>query len=287
MTFKQLYQKAFVGGQWSVAWRRKDSGQYAVADTPENTWIADPFLYEANGEHYLFVELYETSKEKACIAYYRFVDGAPVYQGKIIEQPYHMSYPCIFEYKGNHYIIPESSANQTIDLYMATDFPQKWEKIATLASGHRYVDTTVFFKNDALYAVSYYKSSSDWQLEYFSLDMELKKLNHICSKQYPTNIARPAGGFYEKDGLVRPAQDCSRKYGEQILLYRADCTDQSFDEHMIGNLNVEGLKLSPKPDRVHTLNADSLYECVDVYFEKVDLLHGAKTLWRAYLKKFF
>jgi len=41
-----------------------------------------------------------------------------------------------------------------------------------------------------------------------------------------------------------------------------------------------------KPDRIHTYNRNSVYECVDVYLEKFDPFHGVKTLWRAYLRQF-
>ena len=94
---KVLAVKAFIGGEWNVAYRQHGQDKYQVVDMPEGTCIADPFMYEADGEHYLFVELFENKKNKACIAYYKFIDGRPVYQGKIIEQPYHMSYPCVFE----------------------------------------------------------------------------------------------------------------------------------------------------------------------------------------------
>ena len=67
---KVLAVKAFVGGEWNVAFRKCDTDdKYQIVDMPEGTCIADPFMYEANGEHYLFVELFEKKKNKACIAY--------------------------------------------------------------------------------------------------------------------------------------------------------------------------------------------------------------------------
>ena len=101
---KVLAVKAFIGGEWNVAYRQQGQDKYQVVDMPEGTCIADPFLYEADGEHYLFVELFEIKKNKACIAYYKFIDGKPVYKGKIIEQTYHMSLSVCFEHKGMHYI---------------------------------------------------------------------------------------------------------------------------------------------------------------------------------------
>lgn len=287
MTIKQFFQKAFVGGQWSVGVRKKGVGQYITINTPEATWIADPFLYEAAGEHYLFVELYEVAKEKACIAYYHFIDGKPVYQGKIIEQPYHMSYPCVFSYHGEHYMIPETSANQSMDLYKAVQFPSQWEKVTCLSSGNRYVDTTVLKQGDDFKLVTYRKDGGSWYLDAFALDMEKQKLERLASKKYGTNIGRPAGNFILDSDLIRPAQNCANKYGESIILYQVDRFEEGhFEEQEKSRVEVADLPMDTKADRIHTFNQDSKYECVDVYFEKIDLLHGVKTLWRAYLRKY-
>ena len=35
----------------------------------------------------------------------------------ILEKPYHLSYPYLFEYQGQLYMMPESNENNTIDLY--------------------------------------------------------------------------------------------------------------------------------------------------------------------------
>ena len=286
---KVLAVKAFVGGKWNVAFRMCDKdGKYQIVDMPDGTYIADPFMYEADGEHYLFVELFEKNKNKACIAYYKFIDGKPVYQEKIIDQPYHMSYPCIFEHNGAHYMIPETSANLSIDLYQATEFPNKWKKVKTLFSGARYIDTTVLQQADKYYAVSYHKATQGWSLDSFILDMEAMTMVKVASKQYDTNICRPAGHFIRKDQLLRPAQNCARKYGENIILYCVDRIDDSnYEEHETTHIDVSSISMDKKPNRIHTYNRDSTYEVVDVYFEQMDLLHGVNTFWRAYLRKYF
>jgi hypothetical protein len=288
MTIRQLYQKAFVGGQWHIGLRYKNQGNYKLVDTPKGTWIADPFLYEAAGEHYLFVELYEAERNKACLGYYSIINGEPFFQGKIIDQPYHLSYPCVFEYADKHYLIPESSANETVDLYIADDFPKKWEKKKTLISGIKYVDTTVLKRNGKVYLVTYRRDKIAWVLDIFLLDMETFNLKFVTSKSYATNIARPAGNFLENDGLLRPAQDCHQKYGENLILYRAEMPDTlSYSETEWKRISAKDIPLETVADRLHTYNRDSLYECVDLFTERFELLHGMKIFWRAYLKKYF
>ena len=45
----------------------------------------------------------------------------------MIEEDFHLSYPFIFEYKEEVYIIPDSCNNRSIRLYKAIEFPMKWE----------------------------------------------------------------------------------------------------------------------------------------------------------------
>lgn len=287
---KRLWGKAVVGGEWGVAYRlRSESDRpYRIAVTPEGTWAADPFIYEVDGEHYLFVELCERQKNKACIAYYKIIDGEAVFQQKIIEQPYHMSYPCVFEYNAEHYMIPETSANQTVELYRAKQFPTQWEKVKTLLSGERYVDTTVARHEDGYRAISYRKSQRGWVLDVFELDLERYAMKLLNSVQYVADVGRPAGNWIEDTGLFRPAQNCANKYGEGLIWYQVDrCTEDVYQEREVKKISVRDIPLSGKADRIHTYNRDSTYECVDVYREKIDLLHGAKTLWRAYLRNVF
>lgn len=285
MMINRFYQRAFVGGQWYVALRRKNQGKYSIVSAPSGTWIADPFLCEVAGEHYLFVELYEDARKKACIGYYKIVDEQPVFQGKIIDQPYHLSYPCVFEYNGEHYMIPESSANKTVDLYRAIHFPDKWEREKTLIEKYRYVDTTVFEISKRFYAISYRKDNQEWKLDFYELDMNKKTVRLVNSKAYGENIARPAGAFNMKGGVSRPAQDCSLKYGESLIVYEVSCSnDGEYDEKAIEKINIDSFPIDMKLNRVHTYNQDSVYECIDAFMEKFELFHGVKILWRAYIK---
>ena len=194
-------------------------------------------------------------------------------------------YPCVFSYKGQHYMIPETSANQTVELYQAEDFPMKWKKVSNLITGERYVDTSVVKQGDSYFAVSYKKNEHGWSLDAFSLDMENNQMTKLGSKTYKTNTGRPGGGFICGENLERPAQNCASKYGENLIIYKIDQLDGiGYEEHEVGKVTVHDIPMKSATNRVHTYNQDSLYECVDVYFEKIDMLHGLKTLWRAYLR---
>ena len=282
-----IYGKLFGGGEWKVAYRRVSdkNAKYKTIEAPEGTWIADPLLYEENGEHYLFVELFNKKKDKAGIGYYSFINGEPVFQKQIIEQPYHMSYPYVFYWNGEHYMIPESAAGNTVDLYKAVRFPDEWILDNNLIHGEKYVDTTVVHFDGKLYALGYTKTDNGWKLTYFSLDMQQKRLQKVYEEFFVENKGRPAGPILQEE-MIRPAQDCSRLYGKSIIWYKVDDMNESvFQEHPIRTMTVADLAIEGKADRVHTYSRDTMFEVVDLRFGKFDFFHGVKTVRRAFVGK--
>lgn len=287
MKISRLFQKLFVGGCWFVGIRNyhdSDERKYNIVKAPKGQWIADPFLYEADNKHYLFVEQYISEEKHACLGCYEIIDGVPSNYHVIIKNPYHMSYPCVFNHNGKHYIIPESSANNTIDLYEAVDFPFKWGKKCTLLEGEKLVDSTVCFMGNATRLLSYKKASEGWYVVLFKLDVENGKLERLHETLYSKNTGRPAGFLYKDgDNLYRPSQDCSKKYGESLIINEVDSlTDALFMEHTEYKIEYKDVNVPIKIQRIHTINRDSIYEVVDLFQEKLDLLHAFKIVKRKF-----
>lgn len=288
MGMKKLFQKAFVGGGWSVAYRDTEKEEtayrYADVDLPQDQWVADPFLFQYNGGHYLFCEQYETKKNRAGIGCFVFENGIPVNKGIVLQRPYHMSYPCVFAHQDMVYMIPETSANETVELYRAVEFPYKWELDTVLLRG-RYVDATVYQSEDGLLLFTYEKQGKVWNLACFSLNMATKSLQKRSEKIYETNVGRPAGSLWQEDGkLYRPAQDCSAKYGEALIVYRVDSL-APLQETPVKRITAAQCDLPQKADRLHTYNTDGRYAVIDVFRERFDLFHGWKIFKRSILRK--
>lgn len=183
-------------------------------------------------------------------------------------------------------MIPESSAGGTVDLYRAVHFPDQWELDTNLLTDVKCVDTTVVKLDSGFYAVTYEKEGRGWKFMLFALDMQQKTLKAIAEKIYASNVGRPAGYFSYDGTLKRPAQDCSRKYGEALLFYQIDRMDQGcIEEHLVEKLYANRVPLPNPADRIHTYTCDSMYEVIDVYYEHFDFLHGMKIFRRTYLSK--
>ena len=73
-----------------------------------------------------------------------FEDGHYEILGEVIREPFHLSFPYLFEYEDELYMIPESSAANSIRLYKCTDFPMQWEFQKELRTGIKAADTMLF-----------------------------------------------------------------------------------------------------------------------------------------------
>ena len=282
MKIIDLAKKFFIGGEWLVGYRKRGEEKYKVIRL-EHGWIADPFLFEYHGEHYLFVEKVE--KTKGEIACYKFIDDEPVFQQIVVSEPYHLSYPCVFSHSGNIYMIPESADNRSIDLYKAIQFPTRWEKMCRLETGV-YYDTTYCNIDGKDYLISYSPGIHNYSLCLFDLDTEKREVRKIAEMTYKSNIARPAGSLIkEGNNLIRPAQDCSRKYGEKLLYYRVKALNQEqYDEELSYSLSVEDTGLPYQ--RIHTYNSDEAYECVDFFKEKFQPLRSIDIIMKHIKQRF-
>lgn len=277
-------KKLFTGGEWRVAFKAKEDSAFQVVSLPKGLWAADPMLYKHGDKHYLFTEIYETAKKRAAIGYFEFINDVPVYQGLIIENDYHMSYPCVFAYGDSIYMIPESSANNSLDLYKAIDFPKKWEKECTLIDGCDYVDTTVYIKDKVVYLFSYKKVKEGWDLVTFTLDMKSKSLEEKDTLHFTKNIGRPAGCLIDNDVLLRPAQDSSRKYGEAIILNEV-VSLSPYKEKLFKKLTISDFPISKKAKRIHTYGEDDRFVVVDYFIEQFELFHAFEIYKRSHFNK--
>jgi hypothetical protein len=186
----------------------------------DRSW-ADPFIWVQENRYYVFIEelLYSTNRGRIiCLT---LDEEMNILSNQVVlERPYHLSYPFLFEYEGQLYMIPETGNNNGIELYRCTHFPGQWEFSKTLISNIYAVDSTLL-KTEAkwwLFANIKEEGGSSWDT------LHLYYADHPLSDQWmphPLNpivkdihSARPAGRIFLHNGnLIRPSQDCSARYG--------------------------------------------------------------------------
>ena len=198
-------------------------------EPPAGKAFADPFALEDDGRTFVFFEDYDDALRRAHISYVVLDGVRPTGEpSPALETGIHLSYPFVFRRGTEIYMIPESSADRTITLYRALDFPSKWVLERVLIDDISAVDATLLEHAGRLWlfaAVFEPRASPNDDLHLFSapaLDSawEPHPGNPVVSD---ARSARPAGRIFRQgDEWIRPAQDCSGDYGRAIVLNRID-----------------------------------------------------------------
>jgi len=230
---KLLYHKL---GFWFIFFRLNDKNEFLppkpqtlkIIHSPRHKFWADPFVVSKDGFHYVFVEEYLFKTKKAHISVLKLDEKGNLLSCEtIIDKPYHVSYPHVFMHDESFYMIPETGANNTIELYKCISFPNKWVYVKNIMENIQAKDSTIFFyKNKWWLFVSVientYASISFNELSLFYADDLLSSewnshpLNPIVSDH---KLSRPAGSIFMHDNKIyRPSQDCSGIYGRALNL---------------------------------------------------------------------
>ncbi len=230
---------------------------------------ADPMLFEHGGAHHLFCEDLPLGSGRAVISHVELgAGGAPGGPPQpVLERPYHLSYPFVFEHRGEVFMIPESSAERRVELYRASRFPDEWQLEAVLLDGLIASDATLLEENGRLWlfvCVAVTHATMLDELHLFSA-AELTgpwvphPLNPVVSD---VSRARPAGAILRWGSqLVRPGQDCSRRYGGAVTFQAIDeLSPEGYAEHEIARLDPGDVA----GRATHTYASDGAYEAIDL-----------------------
>lgn len=186
-------------------------------------FLADPFGLWRDERLHIFVEAYDYRVRVGTIEVLVYdPDFQLVGRGLALAEPWHLSYPFVFEAEGEIWMMPEAARSGRLTLYRALDFPYHWEAAHEIALDHDAIDATPLFH------------AGLWWLFYTSPDREAGKFRtlHIAfaarlqgpwhpHRANPVRIdvsaARPGGTPQVIDDRVMlPVQDCSRTYGGAI-----------------------------------------------------------------------
>jgi hypothetical protein len=150
-----ILSKTFVNGErrWGVAFARRDWKGLVMwkthrIETPAGHFLADPFVVSKHGKDYCFVEDYRYSVSRGCISVYELVGETALFIGEALTEPYHLSFPFIFEFNNRMYMIPESCEKRQIRLYEAVSFPCEWRIKKIIMDGVSAADTMIFYHKD-------------------------------------------------------------------------------------------------------------------------------------------
>lgn len=229
-----------------------DISNFRLLHPPDGRFWADPHVLYDKDKYYVFYEDASVETGHGHIAVMQLDgDGTTSSPNKVLEKPYHLSYPFIFEREDQIYMIPESAANRSIELYRCINFPLQWEFVKNLMSDVYAYDATLT-QHEGLWwlftNIKQHTGASSWDelcLYYSDSPISTKwtphPMNPIVSD---VRRARPAGRLFTKDGvLFRPSQNSERRYGYALSINRINrLTTTEYSEETVETLLPDSSK---------------------------------------------
>jgi hypothetical protein len=251
--------------QWALAYQHGSGGQM-VRDAvhkvipPMDRFWADPFPIRVGNDYYIFHEELRFSSGKGTIVL-SVVDDKPSMARPIpiLEKDYHLSYPFVFEWDGQLFMIPETGSRHQVELYRCVRFPAQWKLERVLLSGVTALDPTpaFLFGRWWLFAnvPAYGATGTNDELHLFHADSLLGAWSPHRNNPIKSDVrsARPAGRIFERNGQFhRPAQDCSTRYGYAVSINRIlQLSPDAYEEVEVERVLPDW---EPRLAGVHTLN---------------------------------
>ena len=280
---KKYWKNSKQYATWAIAFRKRDGqktilsnleGPFFVPDLPKDTWAADPFVFSFNGEEFLFYEWFLEKKKKGVIACSKISELSITTPQLVLEEDFHLSFPCIFVFKDDVYMIPETGAKESLMLYKCKRFPLEWTLEKVLLNGYKTSDTIVYLHNNNVFVFASIikNNASTVNNILFKLNMDNQELEKQLELADVSNIGlRNAGLFFENFGsLIRPGQYCEdNDYGKALTFWNViKIDDNKYEESFIRNVDVKDVRLvnnnTNNYSGIHTYNLNNYYETIDL-----------------------
>lgn len=238
---------------------------------PGNTYWADPFLLEHDGVTYLFYEDFDYATHHGHLSVGR-LDGMrmePI--GPVMQMPHHLSFPYVFRWNGEVWMIPETHQAKRIELWRATDFPLGWERVAVGFEGVEASDTVVFEHAGQWWLATNIANDSfgDFgsELHLFTIDdpmMTNPQPHPLNPVVLDATTARNGGRIFAENGrLYRASQDNSNGvYGYGLnLMEITELSMTGYSERRVRHITPDAM---PGIMGMHHMDAGGGYTVMDL-----------------------
>jgi len=246
--------------QWVLAYRFNNT-EFKYLIPPSDRFWADPFPVRMEGRYYVFFEEYLYAQRKAHISVIE-VDEKGIVSGptEVLKLDCHLSYPFVFEWQGDYYMIPETGEKNAVELYRSGSFPFKWQLEKILLEANCPLDATLIEVKGAWWMFVNIQEQGvtvNWdELHLYYSESPKGPWRAHARNPIVSDVrsARPAGRlFWSKGVLYRPSQDSSERYGYATAV----CQIISLSPTEYAETQIA--KILPDWDKnvlgVHTLNA--------------------------------
>jgi hypothetical protein len=243
--------------RWFLAARRgmnplsadqPDSTGFTTLPTEDGWFWADPYPWSHQGIEAVFYEAYNFERELGEIHALQLSNDLRI-EAKhlVLAGPRHFSYPFLFDWDGQPWMLVESAQSMALTLYRCEEFPARWVPHTTLLEGWRIVDATLHESDGRwwLFACVAETPFDDEGREFndlflFHADSPLGPWLPHAANPIVSGVdkARPAGQLFVDSGrLIRPNQDSGREYGHRMSFNEVTLLNEmDYEERPLGAL---------------------------------------------------
>ena len=201
----------------------------AIKWLPEQygTFLADPFGYlDKDLRLNILAEVYDWGRRIGEICHLTYDRGLFSNRRLVLDSPYHLSYPFVFNLDGKTLFAPEHSQARDFSAFAIEQDGKIISKRTIMGKMVPVIDGTLL-----AYAGTYWLFASDEKISsntdlniYFADSVEGPWQAHPMNPvKSDVRSARPAGTpFFFEEELYRPGQDCSSHYGRAITINKID-----------------------------------------------------------------
>jgi hypothetical protein len=272
--FRQIFRRiryhlkdVFVFEKWSVAIAEADpdsvirSGKLPDPDEmllyrSDNKYPADPFALQTDNGLRIFFEDYSYSNGKAALSTILYHEGSLKNMMSIPLETGHYSFPFVFEWEGEIYVMPEQISKACVELY-------RWDEEGNTLTYFKTIlpiplaDPVLLFEHNMWWlfgSVPGKDVNNSLNLYYSESLLTEFKPHPQNSIVFDPRCARMAGAIFRNKGkLFRPAQESHIYYGKRIALYEiTQLTPTRYSERFVNHIEPNKHKYLKKG--LHTLN---------------------------------
>ncbi len=271
---KKILQR-FSSCRWELAFLKESPGEIVHGHRPhfvyiENPfkeyWFADPFILSIQGQFvYVLAETMPRRDESKATISLLVIDWqkkAIIKMETILEEEWHLSFPCILRKDGVVYVCPESAEAEKLYIYKLVqdkDGNHRLERIKSIC------DDTVWDSDiSCLFGVPlmFTAKRDNYHLDIFSWDESLEKFIYDQSVSSSRQNMRMAGSLFKVgDDIFCPQQDSGYTYGNAVEINKIELVDGVF------SLSPVVVIRPPRRfmiDGVHTFNSYEGLVVVDI-----------------------
>lgn len=255
--FSNRMRAAVHTGRWNLYYCLNENDKlettmnaFKKIPSPKGVFWADPHAVIFDNKPFIFFEEWDHKKKKGHISVIQFnADDSIPTVSKVLEKPYHLSYPFTFQWNDIYYMIPETAANKTIELYRCTNFPGEWTFVMNLMENVHAVDTTLYFHYSKWWLFANMVENAGapaldelfifYADDFLTNKWTAHKMNPVVSD---SRNARPAGALFSiGNKTFRPSQCSDRIYGRATNINEiTTLTGEDFSEVNIATLAPDG-----------------------------------------------